>query len=412
MKILVYALHYTIIAKNTGYIGGAWIRLSEFLKRADKFNLEYVLVEPYPKLGNNYESIKAANIRSHKRVGDTALMILYATIKGIRRALKGDVDLILNPIDAPFGTIPAFITSLMTGIPFTVVVHNTPVFHNLIEKYPRETFSSSLRGVYGAVRYFKHKGRPIQYAIISTLFNYVVFKILKTTTIIGLGSGVTYLRSVDKNLRVKEVFPANSIPSSVSTTPKKRVTKCYDAIYVGSFTVEKGVTEAIKAWKHVVNWNLSLRLALIGRVKAEEMVDTIKSLITECGLEDNVHFLCDPMIGASTEDVLKNVKKSKIMLLPSIIEAWSFTIGEALSFGLPVVAYDIQAFYKSYPDCKVLIRVPIGNTHQLYIEIRKLLENPSELKVASQEALRYMENYYTWDQVIAAEKNLYKSICC
>ena len=414
MKILVYALHYTMIPHDKGYIGGAWIRLLEFLRRADKFDLEYVLVEPSPKLGDNYESIKAADIHSYTKVSDTALMILYATMKGIRRALKGDINLILNPIESPYGIIPAFITSLTTKIPFTVIVHNAPVFHNLIEKYPEKKFSSSLRGLYGAIRYHKHKGKPIHYAIFSTLLNYVIFKIMKTTTIIGIGSGATYLQSLDKKLRVKEVYPANSIPSSVTTATKPSNSKSYDAVYVGTLNAEKGILDAIRAWKLVTDWDSSLKLAVIGSVHKDDkgteqplILDTIESLITHHDLKDNIQIIGDPLIGAQTKEMLKVMKQSKIMLNPTTLDAWSFAVGEALYLGLPVVAYDIQAFNRSYPNCKALLRVPVGNIRLLYHEVRNLLEKPSQLALLSKEALRFMENYYTWDQVIAAEKKLY-----
>ena len=395
-----------MIPHDKGYIGGAWIRLLEFLRRADKFDLNYVLVEPSPKLGNNYESIKAADIRSYKKVGDTALMILYATIKGIRRALKGDIDLILNPIESPYGTIPAFITSLMTGIPFTVIVHNTPVFHNLIEKYPEKKFTLSLRELYGALRYYKHKGKPIHYAILSALLNYVIFKIMKTTTIIGIGSGATYLQSLDKKLSVKEVFPANSIPSSVITATKPSNPKNYDAVYVGTLNAEKGIFDAIKAWKLVTDWGPSLKLAVIGK-GTQAIIDAIEKLIALYGLETNVQIIGDPMIGAQTEKMLQVMKESRIMLYPTTLDAWSFAVGEALYLGLPVVAYDIQAFNRSYPNCKALLRVPVDNIRLLYHKVRNLLEKPSQLALLSKEALRFMENYYTWDQVIAAEKKLY-----
>jgi len=418
VKILAYTLHYTMIMKDKGYIGGAWIRFMEFLRRADKFDLKYVLVEPFPRLGgDNYESIKAADIRSYKKVGDTALMILYATFKGIRRTLKGDIALILNPIESPYGTIPAFITSLITRIPFTVIVHNAPVFHYLIEKYPEKKFSSSLRGLYGAIRYYKHKGKPIHYAILSTLFYYAAFRIMKTTTIIGIGSGATYLQSLDKKLRVKEVFPGNSIPSSVSSAIKpSNSKKYYDAVYVGTLKAEKGILDAIRAWKLVTDWNPSLKLAVIGSVhkasvsEKTTIMDTIELLITRHGLKDNVHIIGDPMIGAQTEEVLKVMKESRIMLYPTTMDSWSFAVGEALSFGLPVVAYDIQAFNIAYQNCKALIRVPVGNIRLLYRKVRNLLEEPSKLASLSKEALRYIENYYTWDQVIAAEKKLYKSL--
>jgi glycosyltransferase involved in cell wall biosynthesis len=411
MKILVYALHYTKKNSKSGYIGGVWIRLKEILKRAKKFDLNYVLIEPLPELGDNYESIKTVNIKYHEKIFDTIIMILFSTIKGTIRAFKGDIDLILSPTGSLYEIIPAFITSLITRIPFTIIQHNVPVFHNLIELQPEKKFHPSLKGFYEAIRFYKHKTKPLYYAIVSTLWNYFIFKIKKTTIILGIGSGATYLKILDPKLKIKELIPANSIPS-ISIPPQENIIKKYDAIFLGSLKKEKGIFDAIISWTHLIKWNPSLKLAIIGTVRGSEiLLKKIKSLIKINNLHNNIEILCDPMIGGSIETVQDTLAKSKIMLYPTMLDAWSFTIGEALSFGLPVVAYDIQAFKKSYPKCKALIRVPIGNIKQLCNEVRTLLENPKKIKSLNKEAKKYIEKYYTWDQVIEAEKNLYKKIC-
>jgi glycosyltransferase involved in cell wall biosynthesis len=409
MRILVYALHVTTLYTK-GYIGGAWIRFIELQKRAEKFDIKYVLVEPPPKFGNNYESI-LVNSNGYKKIGDIASTIFEATIKGIRRVLKGDIDLILSPIESPHCVLPAFVTSMLTRTPFTVIIHNTPVFHALIEKYPNKKFTPSLRHFYNAIKHHKHRGKSISFVILSTLFNYFILKILRTTTIIGVGSGATYLQSLDKNLHVKEVFPANSLPSSAIVEGKKPFErKTYDAIYVGSLTKEKGVLDALYAWRLVTIKNPSLKLHLIGRVNNKKMLQQLNHLINKLDLGNNVYLCDNPFVGTSTEILLKSMKKSKIMLFPSTFEAWSFTVGEALSLGLPVIGYDIQAYKRAYPKCKALIKVPIGNLHKLAVEATKLFENPNNLLLLSKEAVQYMKNYYTWEQVISAEKKLYEEV--
>ena len=409
MKILAYALHIST-QHNKGYIGGAWVRFVEFLKRAEKFDIKYVLVEPAPKFGDNYESI-LVNANGYEEIGDTAFAIFNATIKGIRRVLKGDIDLILSPIDAPHNILPSFITSILTGAPFTVIVHNVPVFHGIIEENPEKKFSLTLRGFYKAIRYYKHKKKSMYYIIFSTLFNYMVSKILKTTTIIGIGSGATYLNLLDKKLSVREVFPGNSIPlSEIIKEQKSPEKKIYDAVYVGNLKEEKGVLDSIIVWNIVTKKNHSLKLKIIGRVNNKMMLQQINSLINNLDLENNV-FLCDdPILGASTSELIKSMKESKILLFPSKLEAWSFTVGEALSLGLPVIGYDLQAYKRAYPSCKALIKVPLGDLQKLATEVTRLLENPNNILTLSKEAVQYMTNYYTWNQVISAERKLYKEI--
>lgn len=415
LKILVFALHHPYFS---GYIGGAWERLLEFLKRAKTFNINYVLIEPSPKFKEiwkvDYESIQ---MFSHKYSGilGSALVILEATIKGIRRAMKRDIDLIISPIETPHCTISAFVTSLITGIPWTLIAHDVPVYAGLIEKQPiPENCSSSFKDLYQSIKLHKHKGKRIYYIISSTVLNYILYKVLRTTVVIGIGSTVKYFDAIDDRIRVREVFPANSIPLSAIEDVKKKTPhefREYDALFVGSLVPEKGILDAVQAWALVTKKNPSLRLYIIGKAKELKMVKLIETMIDQNNLKDNVSFLCNPLKGAPPDTVWKTMDKSKILIFPSIMDTWSITVGEALALGLPVVAYDIFALKRAYSDCKAIVRIPIGDVDQLTARVIKLLQNPLELAMLSKEATSYVKNYYTWNDVISAERSLYEELC-
>jgi len=244
------------------------------------------------------------------------------------------------------------------------------------------------------------------------MLNYALYKILRTTTIIGIGSTVKYFDAIDKKIRVREVFPANSVYLSAEETEKGRPSefKEYDALFVGSLVREKGILDAVQAWAYVTKKTPSSNLYIMGRAKESNMLKLIETKIYRSNLKNNVHFLCDPFKGAPPANVLDIMKKSKILIFPSTMDTWSITVGEALSLGLPVVAYDILALKRAYPNCKAIIRIPIGNIDQLTEEAIKLLQNPHQLETLSKEAISYMKNYYTWNDVISAEKSLYKEL--
>jgi glycosyltransferase involved in cell wall biosynthesis len=415
LRILVYALH-TTTPYGSGYIGGAWVRLLEFLKRAKKFNIEYILTEPSPKLGDAYKLVyESISMNSHgyEKILDTAFLMLEATIRGVRRAIKRDIDLVLSPLGAPHCIIPAFATSFLTRIPCAVIIHNVPVFHGLIERLPNlENHSPSFRTLYRCIRYHKHRGKRIHYVIFSTMLNYIVYKLLRTTVIIGIGSAVRYLAAIDNRLPVREIFPANSIPSSViEETEEIHEDKECDALFVGFLAPEKGILDAIQAWSLVTKKNPSLNLFLIGKAKDGRILKLIDTLIERYSLKDNIHFLCDPLQGASPEILWKTMKKSRILIFPSTEEAWSLTVGEALAFGLPVVGYDILALKRAYANCEAIIRVPVGDKNRLADEAIRLLEDPRQIAILSKKACEYMKNYFTWSQVISAERALYEEFC-
>ena len=166
MKILAYAIHLNV-QYNRGYIGGAWIRFLEFLKRAEKFDTKYVVIETHPKLGKNYQSF-LINVKNNEKFSNITLIVLQAIIKGVKRSLKGDIDLILSPSESLYCIFPAFVTSLLTKKPFTVIIHNTPVFHALLETYPDKKFTLSFKEIYKAINYRKHGKKSLLYIVLSS----------------------------------------------------------------------------------------------------------------------------------------------------------------------------------------------------------------------------------------------------
>ena len=415
LTILIFALHHPY---STGYTSGAWVRLLEILKRAKAFNIHYVLTEPSPTFRDrckvNYESIPVCS-NDYEKILGSAFVMLEATIKGIRRAIKRDIDLIVSPIEAPFCVIPAFVTSLITGIPWTAVIHNVPVYSRLPEdRLSQGGYSVSFEDLHQYLKQNKHKGRRTHFVILSTILNYILYKILKTTTIIGVGTAVRDLNIIDKHIRVKEVFPANSIPLNEIT--KARIeeadeSKEYDALFVGGLRSQKGIFDAINAWHLVARKNPSLNLYIVGKEREKGIVKRIEKLIERHNLIDNVHFLFDPLKGAPfVTDVWKSMKKSRILIFPSTIDAWSITVGEALSFGLPVVGYDIFALKHAYGDCEAVIRVPVGDVNQLAAKVMELLENRRQLSKLGRDALQFVRNYYTWNDVVSAERLIYERL--
>jgi len=415
LTILIFALHHPY---STGYTSGAWVRMLEILKRAKAFNIHYVLAEPSPTFRDrykvNYESVPICS-HDYEKILGSAFVMLEATIKGVRRALKRDIDLIVSPIESPFCVIPAFLTSLITGIPWTAVIHNVPVYSRLPEDQLNPGgYSASFEDLYLHIKQNKHKGERTHFIILSTILNYILYKILKTTIIVGVGTAVRDLNMIDKHIRVKEVFPANSMPLNELTKAgieEADESKEYDALFVGGLRSQKGIFDAINAWHLVARKNPSLHLYIVGKQREKGIVKRIKKLIERHNLIDNVHFLFDPCKGAPyVTDIWKNMKKSRILIFPSTIDAWSITVGEALSFGLPVVGYDIFALKHAYGDCEAVIRVPVGDVNQLAAKVMELLEDPTQLSKLSRDALRFARNYHTWDDVVSAERSIYEHL--
>lgn len=104
---------------------------------------------------------------------------------------------------------------------------------------------------------------------------------------------------------------------------------------VGRFHPEKGFDRMLHVWQQVVRENPGWTLKLIGGGVQEE---ALRDLARALGLERSVQFAGE----LSHEAVLLEMQKSYCYLMASHIESFGYVILEAMSCGLPVVAYDVR----------------------------------------------------------------------
>ena len=111
--------------------------------------------------------------------------------------------------------------------------------------------------------------------------------------------------------------------------------KTYDVIWIGRVHPQKGIDDLIKTIGYLAERVESFRAVLVGNVEA-----ALRPLFDACGLSNVVEFAGF----VPEEEKLKFFKRSRVFLMPSRYESWGIVIGEALACGVPVVAYDIDAY--------------------------------------------------------------------
>ena len=117
----------------------------------------------------------------------------------------------------------------------------------------------------------------------------------------------------------------------------------YDTVSVGRVAASKGVFELIDAWELVVAQKPDAKLAVIGDGPDRQAV---WERARRRGLAGNVDLL-----GAiSTADKFQCIRACRLFALPSHEENWSIAIGEAMAFGVPVVAYDLPELLEVWGD--------------------------------------------------------------
>jgi len=119
--------------------------------------------------------------------------------------------------------------------------------------------------------------------------------------------------------------PLSLYPQSVASLTKKRV------VAIARYSHEKGIDLLLKSWKEVENNFVDWQLDVYGdgeRTPYERLMDELGIDRTRCHLHGR------------TNDVESEYCRSSISVLSSRFEGFGMVITEAMSCGLPVVAFD------------------------------------------------------------------------
>jgi len=178
--------------------------------------------------------------------------------------------------------------------------------------------------------------------------------------------------------------------------------KQYEAIYLGRISPEKGSNDLIDAWRLVCNVFPKARLAIAGTGEPNAIVG-LHNRIKENDLENNVVFL-----GYIEESVKYQVlKASKIFILPSYVDTFSYSVAEALACELPVITYKTKVFQSVYGDA--IVYAKFGNISSLMQKIILLLQNQDMREVYGKKGRESVVKY-DWDNAARFELGALKKI--
>lgn len=121
------------------------------------------------------------------------------------------------------------------------------------------------------------------------------------------------------------------ITNMVHLNPLDRLSPLTDkhVIFVGRYTIQKGVPDLLKIWKKVHDRHSDWHLDLYGQ---GDMKDEITTLADK--LHANIH------VHDSDPSIFERYLESSVFVLTSLYEPFGLVIPEAMSCGLPVVVFD------------------------------------------------------------------------
>lgn len=135
--------------------------------------------------------------------------------------------------------------------------------------------------------------------------------------------------------------PLFTIPHALTKIPEKMDFQYRDLdriIIISRLEKEKNIFEAIDIFEKVVECFANKKLYIYGdgSDKAE-----LENYVIQKNLTENIFFM------GHTTDVTKELNRSVLFLMTSLYEAFSLTILESLSHGVPVLSYDFKYGPKS-----------------------------------------------------------------
>jgi glycosyltransferase involved in cell wall biosynthesis len=180
-----------------------------------------------------------------------------------------------------------------------------------------------------------------------------------------------------------------------------------DICYVGSTVKRKGIEDLIDVTKIMVKKFPDLKVKVIGGHSGKDYMNFLKSKINFYNISKNIEFF-----GFLPEhkNVLKELKKSKLFMLPTYIDAGPRVVAESMALKVPVISYNIGGLPWMIGKNERGVIVEKGNINDMAEAAISLLEDNSQREVISNKAYLFArENFYS-ENIIDKLLCYYKSV--
>ena len=161
----------------------------------------------------------------------------------------------------------------------------------------------------------------------------------------------------------------NNILTNLNTVKKiKKHTKKFNVIYVGDFSLRKGVHRMILELCKIEKLQINLNL-VGGNLEEHSLYHMLMSKIKS---NENINVICHGKLSKQKlNQIYENVN---LMIFPSLCDGYGIVVNEAISHGMPVVC----SIFAGAKD--IIKKYKIGYTYNPYLE-NNLLEKIHETSI-------------------------------
>ena len=194
-------------------------------------------------------------------------------------------------------------------------------------------------------------------------------------------------------------FNVHQVPNGIdiSSLPQKKDRRYENQIiFAGRLSIEKGILPLLNIARNLPN---EINLVILGKGPEEDKVKEVTKLKT------NVHFL-----GFQTkEDTIALIRGSDLLIQPSLVEAISSTLLEAMACKTPVIASNVGGNKELFVNNKTGILIDPNDSQAALDEIINLVSNKEKKSRLSENALKTVKKY-DWERVGNLYLNIYESL--
>ncbi len=167
------------------------------------------------------------------------------------------------------------------------------------------------------------------------------------------------------------------------------------SLFVGRLVPTKGVDDLLHAWSYVVQSLPDATLTIAG-IGSARYVEYLRRLAARLGVDDRVTFAgC-----VSENEKARLLNCSQAFVFPSKEEGWGIAIGEAMSYGLPCVLYDLPAYRGVF--IQGCFRSAVGDIKSFARNVLAILEDDALRARMSSEALDLAATF-SWHRAASIE---------
>ena len=134
--------------------------------------------------------------------------------------------------------------------------------------------------------------------------------------------------------------------------------------------------------------------------------DNLIKIVNDLNLNNQVDFSSD----LDYSEVIKEIKKSTILALPSTREGFGMVLAEANACNVPAVAYKSGGVVEVIEDGKNGFLVEPRNINELSRKIRFLLENKNIAREMGEYGRKKVEKCFDWEKIVINIVEIYEKL--